>query len=54
MITGNPRSVFDQICSSRDRKRPAIFFVMIQEQGMNRNIAVVECVLAELVFHLFY
>ena len=41
--------MFHQIISSRDRKRPVVFFVMILEQGLNHNIAVVECVQAEKV-----
>lgn len=49
MMIECPRSVFDQIISSRDRKRPVVFFVMILEQGLNHNIAVVECVQAEKV-----
>ena len=49
MMTASPRSVFNQIISSRERKRPAVFFVMILEQGPCKNIAVVECVLADNV-----
>ncbi|KAL3867092.1 hypothetical protein ACJMK2_044323 [Sinanodonta woodiana] len=41
------KEVFDRIAGSRDRKKPCVFFSMIQRIDNNEHLAVVECTTTE-------
>ena len=44
-----PKEVYEQIVAARNRNKPAAFFTMVLEQGMNQNIIVVEVAAAKSV-----